>query len=348
MSNFRSTRRPYGSGDRELDAKIAALVLGSGIEADTDLLAELICSSFRLVRQRSDRGELRMVNAALKEFWYSFKVFKPYRGIRKVAIFGSSRSTPSDPNYQHAARLASDMAGRGWMIITGAGPGIMEGGNVGAGTKRSFGANIRLPMEVPPNEIMEGDPKLINFKYFFTRKVTLLKESDAVVLFPGGLGTLDEAFESLTLMQTGKSHLRPVVFLEAPESSYWIGWRSFVDQYLVKQQMICPEDCNLFCITDSIEEAAAEIEGFYRNYQSQRIVDGMMVLRLLRLPPPEALEGLNREFSDLSDESGLKVVEPSNREVEEGDSLECARIGLEFDHRGYGRLRKLIDALNSY
>ena len=268
MSNLRPARRPYGSGDRELDAKIAALVLESGIDTDIDLLAELICSSFRLVRQRSDRGELRMVDAALKEFWYAFKVFKPYRGIRKVAIFGSSRSTPSEPNYQHAAPLASDMAGRGWMIITGAGSGIMEGGSVGAGAKRSFGANIRLPMEVPPDEIVEGDPKLINFKYFFTRKITLLKESDAVVLFPGGLGTLDEAFESLTLVQTGKSHLRPVVFLEAPESSCWIGWRSFVDRYLVKRQMICPEDCNLFCVTDNIEEVTAEIEGFYRNYQS--------------------------------------------------------------------------------
>ena len=253
-----------------MDAKVAALVLESGIEADTDLLAELICNFFQLVHQCSDRGELRMVNAALKESWYSFKVFKTYRGIRKVAIFGSSWSVPSDPNYQHAVCLASDIADRGWMIITGAGPGIMEGGNVGAGANHSFGANIRLPMEVPPNEIVEGDPKLINFKYFFARKVTLLKEPDSVVLFPGGLGTLDEAFESLTLTQTGKSHIRPVVFLEAPESGYWIGCRSFVDEYLVNRQMICPEDCNLFCVADNIEEAVAKFEGFYRNYQSQR------------------------------------------------------------------------------
>ena len=215
-ANQRPRRRRYSTGNKSLDAEIGQLVASSGFDSDEDLLVQLITSCFRLARDHAHRGEMKLVNAALKEFTYAFKVFKEYRGTRKVSIFGSARSGPDDPNYEMSRQLGAAMAKRGWMVITGAGPGIMEAGHLGAGAEQSFGANIRLPLESEPNEVIEGDPKLINFKYFFTRKVTFLKESDAFVMLPGGFGTLDETFEVLTLMQTGKSAVQPVVLLEAP------------------------------------------------------------------------------------------------------------------------------------
>src|SRR3989304_2377274 len=255
-------RRRYRTGDEALDAKIAELVEARAIGNDSDLLTEMLSSCFRVARDRADRGEMKLVNAALKEFAYAFKVFKGYRSFRKVSMFGSSRAGADDPNYECARRSAAAMAERGWMVITGAGPGIMEAGHQGAGAELSFGANIRLPLENEPNVVIEGDPKLINFKYFFTRKVTFLKESHAFALFPGGFGTLDEAFELLTLMQTGKSDLHPVVLLEAEGGSYWKDWRRFVDEQLAGRGLISLEDMVLLLITDSIEAAVAEIEGF--------------------------------------------------------------------------------------
>jgi uncharacterized protein (TIGR00730 family) len=225
VDELRVPRRPYRTGEESLDAGIAELIESSGLSEDSDLLSDMITACFRLAHDRSDRGEMKLVNAALKEFAYAFRVFKQYRGFRKVSIFGSSRAGPDDPNYECACRFAAAIAERGWMVITGAGPGIMEAGHQGAGAERSFGANIRLPLEAEPNAFIEGDPKLINFKYFFTRKVTFLKESDAFVLFPGGFGTQDEAFELLTLMQTGKSDLHPVVLLETQGGTYWSDWR---------------------------------------------------------------------------------------------------------------------------
>jgi uncharacterized protein (TIGR00730 family) len=218
--NTRYRRRRYETGDAELDAAIDELVEASLASPNHDLLRELLTSCVRLVRQGSDRGELKLVNAALKEFVYSFRVFQRYEGVRKLAVFGSARLPPGDPNYECAREFSLAMAERGWMVITGAGGGIMEAGHAGAGAERSFGASIRLPTE-EPNELIVRDAKLINFKYFFTRKVTFVKESDAAALFPGGYGTMDEVFEVLTLMQTGKSEIRPVVLVEAEGSTYW-------------------------------------------------------------------------------------------------------------------------------
>jgi uncharacterized protein (TIGR00730 family) len=342
------SRRRYSTGDKGLDAKIAALVEATGVSNDSDLLTEMLASCFRVARDRSHRGEMKLVNAALKEFAYAFKVFREYQGIRKVSIFGSSRSAPEDPDYECARRFAATMAERGWMVITGAGPGIMEAGHEGAGAERSFGANIRLPMEIEPNVVIEGDPKLINFKYFFTRKVTFLKESDAFVLFPGGFGTMDETFELLTLMQTGKSDLHPVVLLEAEGSRYWDGWRRFIDERLIRTGLISPEDLDLVHITDSLKSAVAEIEGFYRNYHSQRYVDGVLVLRLQRLPDEPSLARLSEEFADILRSGTLRAVEASQEEISEGDVPEMPRLALDFDQRSHGRLRRLIDALNAF
>ena len=342
------SRRRYSSGDKGLDAKIAELVEAAGVSNDSDLLTEMLASCFRVARDRSHRGEMKLVNAALKEFAYAFKVFGEYQGIRKVSIFGSSRSAPEDPDYECARRFAATMAERGWMVITGAGPGIMEAGHQGAGAEHSFGANIRLPMEVEPNVVIEGDPKLINFKYFFTRKVTFLKESDAFVLFPGGFGTLDEAFELLTLMQTGKSDLHPVVLLEAEGGRYWEDWRRFINEHLVRSGLISSEDLDLVYITDSLKSAVAEIEGFYRNYHSQRYVDGALVLRLQRLPDQRSLARISEEFADILRSGTLRAVEASQEEISEGDFPEMPRLALDFNQRSHGRLRRLIDALNAF
>src|SRR3972149_5138898 len=243
------TRRRYRTGDEALDAKVAELVEASGIASDGDLLTEMLTSCLRVARDRADRGEMKLVNAALKEFAYAFKVFKAYRGVRKVSIFGSSRSTPDEPNYDCARQFARAMADRGWMVITGAGPGVMEAGHEGAGAGRSFGAAIALPMGGGPNVVIGGVPKLRNFKSFFTRKVTFLKASHAFALFPGGFGTLAEAFELLTLMQTGKSDLHPVVLLEARGGSYWADWRRFVDEHLLARGLLSEEDPGLLLIT---------------------------------------------------------------------------------------------------
>lgn len=291
---------------------------------------------------------MKLVNAALKEFVYSFKVFNGYREHRKVSIFGSARSTEADPNYEFTRRFAAAMVERGWMVITGAGPGIMAAGHEGAGAERSFGAAIRLPMEGEPNEFIEGDPKLINFKYFFTRKVTFLKESDAFALLPGGFGTLDETFELLTLMQTGKSDLHPIVLLEVPGGTYWQNWLAFIREDLGNRGLVSDEDMCLIKHTHDIDEAVDEICGFYRNYHSQRYVDGSMVLRLQRLPPRGELDRLAVAFSDILRVPEIKPTEPSVQEIAESDFLELQRVVLPFNQSSSGRLRQLIDALNRF
>lgn len=341
-------RRPYRTYEGPLDAAIEALLQAGGIEEDADLLQEMITSCVKLSRNGADRGEMKLVNAALKEFVYAFKVFRGYRSYRKVSIFGSARSTPDDANYEHTKRFATAIADQNWMVITGAGPGIMAAGHEGAGAERSFGAAIRLPMESEPNTFIEGNAKLINFKYFFTRKVTFLKESDAFVMMPGGFGTLDEAFELLTLMQTGKSDLHPIVLLEAPGGTYWSDWMRFSEQNLVQRALISPDDLHLMCATTSIDEAVTEITRFYSNYQSQRFVAGRLVFRLVRLPPEQDLVRLSSEFRDVLVGMGLEPVEASPQEIEEKDAIECVRLAVDFDHSSYGRLRQLINALNRF
>jgi uncharacterized protein (TIGR00730 family) len=341
-------RRLYSTGDEGLDQWIAELVAGSGYPDDADLLQEMITTCFRLTRDHSDRGEMKLVNAALKEFAYAFKVFKGYKNYRKVTMFGSARTVPEDPVYDVAKQFATEVASRNWMVITGAGPGIMAAGHEGAGAERSFGAAIRLPMESEPNLFIEGDAKLINFKYFFTRKVTFLKESDAFALLPGGFGTLDEAFELLTLMQTGKSDIHPVVMLDEPGGTYWTEWLRFLEDHLLARGLISKEDLHLLRHTETVEQAVDEIVGFYRNYQSQRYVDGTLVLRMLRLPPKDELEKLALTFADILRSPRMEPVEPSHREVEDGDALELRRLAVDFNQSSLGRLRQLIDTLNQY
>jgi uncharacterized protein (TIGR00730 family) len=341
-------RRNYSTGKPELDAKIAELVASAGPTANADLVQEMVITAFRLVRDKAERGEMKLINAAIKEFAYAFRVFSKWRQYRKVSIFGSARTEPNEAVYDYTRRFAKAIAEQNWMVITGAGEGIMAAGHEGAGAENSFGASIRLPLESEPNIYIDGNAKLINFKYFFTRKLTFIKESDAFALLPGGFGTMDEAFELLTLMQTGKSDLHPIVLLEEPGSTFWRAWLDFMEKQLLERNLISRDDLNLLCHAETIDEAIAELTGFYRNYQSQRWIEGVLVLRLLRLPPAEESERLKAAFSDIIGPRGIRAVSAHEHEVQDGDHVHLARLALDFNQRSTGRLRRLIDELNVF
>jgi uncharacterized protein (TIGR00730 family) len=336
----------YRTGNPELDAAIAELVTRAGATGQVDLVFEMIVSALRMARDGAARGDFKIANSALKEMRYAFHVFAPYRGQRKVAIFGSARTMPEDPLYEQARAFAAAMAERDWMVITGAGPGIMSAGIEGAGTENSFGVNIRLPFEASTSQFIADDPKLINFRYFFTRKLSFIKESHGFVLLPGGFGTMDEAFELLTLVQTGKSHPAPVVLLEVPGGTYWASWKRFVEDELLVRRLISPDDLGLVHVTADVDDAVREIEGFYSNYHSIRFVDRALIVRLHRLPSDEELERLNEDFADIVTAGHIEPAPASPAEVADHDHVELARLRLRFDRTHWARLRKLIDALN--
>src|SRR5215217_7608879 len=326
----------YRTGDDAVDARLMEVLDAVGAEKDRDQLFEILVSGVRLAADRADSLDLKIANAALKEMRAAYNVFAPYRDIPKVTIFGSARTKPDDPLYAHTRDLAKGFADRDWMVVTGAGPGIMEAGMEGAGRENAIGVLIRLPFESGANEIIAGDEKLIEMKYFFTRKLMLMKESEAFVALPGGFGTLDETFELLTLVQTGKAVPVPIVLLDTPSGRYWDSWRRFVDEAVLANGMIDPEDRCLYRITDSIGEAVAEIEGFYRNYHSLRWVGSRMVLRLRATPTDEEVEELNRSFRDLVLEGRIERTDPLHPEVSGQDHLDLARLALRFDPHRYG------------
>jgi len=345
--------RPYETGDPELDARIRELatdaVAAHGVNharSGADIVAELMVSALKLHRDDADRGDLKLVNSAVKEMRYSFLVFRHHRDVPKVTVFGSARTPPDDPNYRLAADFASRMADeRGWMVVTGAGPGIMEAANLGAGADDSFGVNIRLPFEAEANPYIH-ESRLINFKYFFTRKLMFMKESNAFALFPGGFGTMDETFELLTLIQTGKSPISPIVLVEAPGTSYWDGWLDFVTGTLMEQGMIGPDDLSLFTQTHSAVDAAHEVCRFYENYHSQRFVGDRLVLRIRRQPTADQIQQLNDEFADILVSGTIESIDTTDAEMASDDHPELPRLALYFNRRSLGRLRRLIDAIN--
>jgi uncharacterized protein (TIGR00730 family) len=338
-------RRRTGTGDRALDEKIRALVENAPFDvADADLLEQAIETMFRTSRT-ANRGEMKLVSRSMRELGRAFRIFAPYRDKRKVSMFGSARTEPGDPTYTTARDFAEAIASRGWMVITGAGPGIMAAGHEGAGAARSFGVGIRLPMEQGANGFIAGDPKLIDFKYFFTRKIMFMKESDAFVLLPGGYGTLDEAFELLTLMQTGKTAIRPVVLLEAPDGTYWRDWLRFVQEQLIERGLCSPEDLALVEQCDGVAEALRVVERFYANYRSARYVGERLVLRLARAPSKEQLARLNDEYRDVVARGRIERTSITPAESREGDAVELERIAL-YPKHNFGRIRQLIDALN--
>jgi len=337
----------YRTGDPELDRTVAELVEEASADpANADLVFEMVASALRLARDGADRGDLKIVNAALKEMRHTFRVFEPYRNDHKVAIFGSARTQPDDPLYHQARQFASAIAERGWMVITGAGPGIMEAGIEGAGPDRAFGVSIRLPFEAATSRFISDDPKLVNYRYFFTRKLAFIKEADGFVLLPGGFGTLDEAFELLTLVQTGKAQPGPIVFLDVPGGTYWKHWRGFVEAELASRSYVSEHDLDAVLITDNVEAAVEEVVGFFANYHSQRFVDGRLILRLHHAPDDASIAGLSEEFADIIARGTIERIDATAAEREGDDHLDLDRIALWFDRHGWARLHLLIDQLN--
>ena len=337
----------YRTGDPTIDSMIHELVQISGGDKDNyDLIQDAITSTLRMARDNADRGDLKITSAALKEMRYAFNRFEPYRKKRKASIFGSARTAIDHPLYDQAKSVAKDLAANDWMVITGAGPGIMTAGIEGAGTDMSFGVDIKLPFESSTSQFLTGDPKLISFRYFFTRKLMFMKESSGFVLLPGGFGTMDEGFELLTLVQTGKMMSVPIVFLDEKGGDYWKYWERFIEKDLLGGNYISKEDLALFKVTDSVDEAVSEVISFYSNYHSQRFVSGILVLRMQNEISDTLLASLNRDFSDIIVEGQIEKCEPSKDEIEDDDNLELSRIRFKFNKHHWARVRKLIDRLN--
>jgi len=332
--------------DPELERRIQELIRFKGGGYNETEVADIIANALKLLADVKDTGDVRVIQTALRELRYAFRLFAPYARVRKVTIFGSARTQPDKVEYRQAVEFGRKIAKAGFMVITGAGPGIMQAGHEGAGPENSFGANIRLPWEQAANPVIREDKKLISFKYFFTRKLIFIRHSDAIALFPGGFGTLDEGYEAITLMQTGKSQLMPLVLVDRPGGTYWKTWDRNVREHLLRNQLISPDDLNLYHITDDTDRAVKIITRFYRNFQSTRFVKDLLVIRLKNAPPASAITRLNKNFADIINGAPIKVIKPTPEEVEDNDRLDLARVAFGFNRRDYGRLRQLIDALN--
>jgi len=322
-----------------------------GADADPDRIADLIeqikLSADKLASDRTSRGDMKILSRALRELRYAFKVFTPYRGRRKVTVFGSARTRPFEPAFEQAVLFGRAMAERHWLVVTGAASGIMEAGHIGAGRENSMGLNIMLPFEQYANPVIAGDAKLVHMKYFFTRKLMFVKECDAVCLLPGGFGTLDEGLEVLTLLQTGKRDMVPVVFLDAPGGTFWAEFIDFLDRRLLGDKLISPEDHSLYRLTDSVDVAVQEILQFFRVYHSMRYVKNKLVLRLNGTPTPELLATINADFGDILSGGDFAIGGPLNEERDEPDLKALPRLIFRFNRRSLGRLRQLIDLLNA-
>jgi hypothetical protein len=338
--------RRYQLKDDTANRMIAALLDAEGVPAQRrGYFQQLLTTALKLHEDGTETGDVKITNAALKELRYAYKVFAPYRDTRKVTVFGSARTDPVDDAAVLAREFGRRMVGEGWMVVTGAGDGIMGAAQEGAGGERSFGLNIRLPFEQEANEWIAADPKLITFKYFFTRKLFLMKEASGFALFPGGFGTMDETFELLTLMQTGKSHMAPIVLVEAGPKPYWRIWDRFVRGTLVERGLIHPEDTAFYRIVDGVDTAVRELTGFYRVYHSARIVGDSLALRLTRPLDDGAVAAIQRAFQDILKGSIAQTSGPVERELSEHPTL--PRLLLPFDRTSYGRLRQLLDFLNT-
>ncbi len=333
------------TGNPATDAKIDELLDDLNPSRNRDQLFEIFAAVAQLATEDAERLDLKITNAAVRELITAFRAFKPYANLPKVTIFGSARTLPSDPLYAQAHDTARLLSQQGWMIVTGAGPGIMAAGLEGAGIDHAFGINIKLPFEQAANPFIKSDPKLVTMKYFFTRKLMLIKESDGFVVLPGGFGTLDETFELLTLVQTGKAEPTPIVLLDVPGGSYWTHWKHLVDQ-VQERGLISAGDERLFTIVDTPEAAAKEVLTFYRNYHSRRYVGSRLVMRLQCAPTEDELRMLNERFSWLCATGDIQRTEPLSVEVTDNDQLNLARIVFQFDRVHHGGLRELIDALN--
>ncbi len=335
------------TGDPDIDAMVAQLVAEWDCGQRNSLIEELIITALRIGHDGAGPGELKLLNRALKEMRKANNVFRPYRDLRKVSVFGSARTAPGQPEHKAAAAFAQKMCERGFMTITGAGEGIMGAAQKGAGRENSFGLNIRLPFEQAANETIVGASKLVDFNYFFTRKLSFMKESHAVALFPGGFGTMDEGFELLTLMQTGKAAIMPVVMVDSPGGSYWKTYLQFIKEHLLRLGMISGEDLFLFKTTDDVDEAVDEILHFYKNFHSYRYIRDELVIRLNQPLTVKAVRTLNRSFPDLLAQGDFRQITALPGEHNEEQILDLPRLVFTPQKRDYGRFRILIDTINS-
>lgn len=317
------------------------------LEQKSQLAAEIKESADKLLRDDATRGDMKIISRAVKELRYAFKVFKPYRRQRKITIFGSARTKPDHPTYLQAVELGRRFAEEGWMVVTGAGGGIMEAAHVGAGREMSMGLNIMLPFEQDANYVISDDEKLVHLKYFFTRKLLFVKEVHGIVLCPGGFGTLDEGFETLTLVQTGKRDLMPIVLLDQPGGTYWKDWLEYIKKQLLANSLISPDDLSLVKVTDDVEEALDEVLGFYSVYNSMRYVRGQLVLRLHKEPGDDFMDRLNDEFQDLLESGRIHKSKVHPLEADDEHLSDLPRLALHFNRRSIGRLRQMVDLINN-
>ncbi len=319
---------------------------GSDDDPQILLMKELLANVLKLHDAQLELLDLKILNRALKELRHAFAVFRDYRDRPKISIFGSARTLPTDPVYQLASRFSRRIVQEGYMVITGGADGIMRAGQEGAGRENSFGVNIMLPFEQGANPTIADDPKLITFKYFFTRKLMFQKEAGAIALFPGGFGTHDEGFEVLTLLQTGKSDPKPIVCLQTPDSQYWDRWRAFIKEDLLGRGLINQEDLSLFRIVDNEEAAVQEIVTFYRRYHSLRFVGRQLAMRLKSSLTEAQVAQVNERFTDLLQEGVFAQREALPEELDEPAVKDLPRLVFTFNRRSAGRLRQLIDHLN--
>ncbi len=337
--------RQNGPVDAAIDNLIA---LAEGIQRP-EYIREMILAALKAGQEDDESADLKLMNTTLKEMRFTSKVFGPYRNKRKVTVFGSARTQPDEPIYELATQFGQKLAEAGYMVITGGGGGIMQAVNEGAGPEHSFGVNIRLPFEQKPNPVLEGNPRLITYKYFFNRKVAFLKEADAVALFPGGFGTLDEAMETLTLVQTGKRNPLPLILVDDPTRSYWTEFIKFMDEGLLQRNYICKTDLALFERVDSIETAVAKINRFYSRYHSMRYVNGQLVFRITSPLSEGNIRLLKEHFDDILLPQGDIVQSGAlPEELDDADVITMTRLVIDFNRKDFGRLRNLIDAVNDF
>ncbi|MBS1837681.1 MAG: TIGR00730 family Rossman fold protein [Actinobacteria bacterium] len=344
-----TTRRPrYRTGDEVLDEHIESLLAEAGVLHDQDLFFELTTSVLRMAREGVHRGDLKIANSTLKEMRYAFGVFDPYRAVRKLAIFGSARTPVEEPAYQAARAVGAAIAAEDWMVITGGGPGIMTAGIEGAGPDNSFAVSIVLPFEPSGGAALVADGRAVNFRYFFNRKLTFMKEASAYVMFPGGYGTMDETFELLTLLQTGREAPAPIVLFEPEGDAYWRSFRHFLDVELLDAGLIRSDDLDLFHITSDVEDAITHITSFYEVFDSIRYVGGRLVMRLRRELTDEQIQLLNDEFGDIVASGRIERTTASDVEVADDDALTLPRIQFRFVNDSYARLHALIRTVNTF
>lgn len=340
----RRNNRPR-TGNPDVDAAVLHLLEVAGITEDTDMVTQLVANAIRVAMDGNERGDIKLLATALRDLRRAEHQFRPYTGRRKCSIFGSARTPPGAPAYESAVAVGRELAAKDWMVITGGGPGIMTAGIEGAGRENSFGVTIRLPFEPMDAGGIVPDERLVRFRHFFTRKLTFMKESSAYVVFPGGFGTMDETFELLTLIQTGKEPPAPVVLYEPDGDNYWGTFRDFVNQELITSGLASPEDLDLVKVVSSPTEAVAYIDGFYEVFHSMRYVEGRLVIRLAREISDAKLTQLNIEFADLLLEGSIDRTTASEAERVDDDEVSRPRLLLSFDNRHFGRLHQLVRSL---